>query len=149
MGQQQLLLLVLGIVIVGLAVVVGIQAFSENQQKANLDAMVNDGVSIASDLQAWSLKPHAFGGPSDEDYSPWLTGTFNELGYELGGNNCRVNEFGNLNGCFALAGGVLFGYGHPTGLRDARFDNRVRIKVSGPRPGDIEVQTSTNGLMPE
>jgi len=28
MGQQQLLLLVLGIVIVGLAVVVGIQAFS-------------------------------------------------------------------------------------------------------------------------
>ena len=52
MGQQQLLLLVLGIVIVGLAVVVGIQAFSENQQKANLDAMINDGVRIASDLQA-------------------------------------------------------------------------------------------------
>ena len=39
MGQQQLLLLVLGIVIVGLAVVVGIQAFSENQRKANADAM--------------------------------------------------------------------------------------------------------------
>ena len=35
MGQQQLLLLVLGIVIVGLAVVVGIQAFGENQKKAN------------------------------------------------------------------------------------------------------------------
>ena len=63
MGQQQLLLLVLGIVIVGLAVVVGIQAFGENQTKANADAMVNDGVRIASDAQAWALKPQAFGGP--------------------------------------------------------------------------------------
>ena len=62
MGQQQLLLLVLGVVIVGLAVVVGIQAFGENQTKANADAMVNDGVRIASDAQAWKLKPQAFGG---------------------------------------------------------------------------------------
>ena len=56
MGQQQLLLLVLGIVIVGLAVVVGIQAFSENQKKANSDALVNDAIRIASDAQAWKLK---------------------------------------------------------------------------------------------
>ena len=57
MGQQQLLLLVLGIVIVGLAVVVGIQAFGENQKKANTDAVVNDAIRIASDAQAWALKP--------------------------------------------------------------------------------------------
>ena len=50
MGQQQLLLLVLGIVIVGLAVVVGIQAFSENQKKANADATVNDAIRIASEI---------------------------------------------------------------------------------------------------
>ena len=62
MGQQQLLLLVLGIVIVGLAVVVGIQAFGENQKKANADALVNDGVRIAADTQVWALKPTAFGG---------------------------------------------------------------------------------------
>ena len=54
MGQQQLLLLVLGIVIVGLAVVVGIQAFGENQRKANNDALINDGIRIASDAQAWA-----------------------------------------------------------------------------------------------
>ena len=64
MGQQQLLLLVLGIVIVGLAVVVGIQAFGENQKKSNQDALVNDGVRFASDAQAWALKPAAFGGGS-------------------------------------------------------------------------------------
>ena len=62
MGQQQLLLLVLGIVIVGLAVVVGIQAFSENQKQSNADMMVNDAIRIASDAQAWKLKPSAFGG---------------------------------------------------------------------------------------
>ena len=62
MGQQQLLLLVLGIVIVGLAVVVGIQAFSENQKKANADALVMTSMRIASDAQAWLRKPAAFGG---------------------------------------------------------------------------------------
>ena len=58
MGRQ-----LLGVVIVGLAVVVGIQAFGENQKKANADALVNDGVRIASDAQAWALKPAAFGNP--------------------------------------------------------------------------------------
>ena len=62
MGQQQLLLLVLGIVIVGLAVVVGIQAFAENQKKANADALVMTSMRIASDAQAWLRKPAAFGG---------------------------------------------------------------------------------------
>ena len=62
MGQQQLLLLVLGIVIVGLAVVVGIQAFSENQKKANADALVMTSMRIASDAQAYLRKPPQFGG---------------------------------------------------------------------------------------
>jgi hypothetical protein len=62
MGQQQLLLLVLGIVIVGLAVVAGINAFSENQEKSTKDAIVNEGMRIATDVQAWRLKPDAFGG---------------------------------------------------------------------------------------
>ena len=67
MGQQQLLLLVLGIVIVGLAVVVGIQAFSENQKKANADALVMTSMRIASDAQAWLRKPAAFGGAVGAD----------------------------------------------------------------------------------
>ena len=67
MGQQQLLLLVLGIVIVGLAVVVGINAFGENQKRANADAMVNDGLRIASDIQAYALKPEQFGGSGGFD----------------------------------------------------------------------------------
>ena len=62
MGQQQLLLLVLGIVIVGIAVVAGIQAFSEGKVKAENDAVAAEAMRYASDIQAWALKPAAFGG---------------------------------------------------------------------------------------
>lgn len=96
MGQQQLLLLVLGIVIVGLAVVVGIQAFGENQKKANSDALVNDAIRIASDAQAWKLKPAAFGGGANAD---GMTGiTLQQLGYEVDGSDV----YRNLNGRFSL-----------------------------------------------
>ena len=52
MGQQQLLLLVLGIVIVGIAVVAGITAFSEGKDKADRDAAAADAMRIVSDVQA-------------------------------------------------------------------------------------------------
>lgn len=62
MGQQQLLLLVLGIVIVGLAVVAGINAFDENNQKSQKDAILNEGFRIATDIQAHAIKPTQMGG---------------------------------------------------------------------------------------
>ncbi|PSQ91339.1 MAG: hypothetical protein BRD30_03465 [Bacteroidetes bacterium QH_2_63_10] len=66
MGQQQLLLLVLGIVIVGLAVVAGINAFDENQQKSSEDALTNEAFRLASDAKAWYNKPTQYdGGGSD------------------------------------------------------------------------------------
>ncbi len=142
MGQQQLLLLVLGIVIVGLAVVVGIQAFSENQQKANLDAMVNDGVRIASDLQAWSLKPQAFGGPATDAVNPWEDAEFADLGYETGGTDATCQGYSNLNGCYALADGVITGQGTDATATDG---NHVRIAVGGTTPSDITTTTSASG----
>ncbi|WP_118841049.1 hypothetical protein [Salinibacter ruber] len=62
MGQQQLLLLVLSTVIVGLATVAGIQAFSENQAQASQDALVQRGTSIVSDIQGLYGKPAQMGG---------------------------------------------------------------------------------------
>ena len=83
MGQQQLLLLILGIVIVGLAVVVGINAFSEGQVKSAGDALVAEGLRIASDVQAWALKPAQAGGGGSADAMRsliYLRG-FEKLGY--------------------------------------------------------------------
>ena len=138
MGQQQLLLLVLGIVIVGLAVVVGIQAFGENQKKANADAMVNDIVRIASDAQAWNLKPKAFGGGAGS-----FTGLeLPKLGYALAASG----KYENLNAS-ATNGGTNSGYsmvvtaGTPgsvviTGC-NAATGNRVAATVSGTKPENI------------
>jgi hypothetical protein len=64
MGQQQLLLLVLATVIVGLATVAGIQAFDEGQEQATQDALTQRALSIGSDLYAVSQKPSQLGGIS-------------------------------------------------------------------------------------
>jgi hypothetical protein len=42
MGQQQLLLIVLGVIIVGIAVVVGINLFTANAISSNRDGVVSD-----------------------------------------------------------------------------------------------------------
>lgn len=83
MGQQQLLLLILGIVIVGLAVVVGINAFGEGRMKAAGDAVTADVLRIASDAQAWALKPVQVGGGGGADALAALgvLGGMQTLGY--------------------------------------------------------------------
>ncbi|QXD15231.1 hypothetical protein GQ464_017810 [Rhodocaloribacter litoris] len=135
MGQQQLLLLVLGIVIVGLAVVVGIQAFSENQKKANADALVNDAIRIASDAQAWKLKPAAFGGGADA--TNWTGLTFQQLGYETTDD---VNTYENLNGKFVMSDQT------ETTLTitatNTETGNQVVVEVSGTKPSDITTTVS-------
>lgn len=62
MGQQQLLLLVLGIVLVGLAVVGGITLFAERQKTTNQDLVVGKAVELAGLLIAWKQTPGALGG---------------------------------------------------------------------------------------
>ena len=102
MGQQQLLLLVLATVIVGIATVVGIQAFSQNNVKSNADAMVNDAVRIASDAQAWAQKGQPFGGPATFANFTELT-NLNQLGYQTDGTN---DGYETLNGECTLEAGA-------------------------------------------
>ena len=102
MGQQQLLLLVLGIVVVGLAVVVGIQAFGENNTKSNTDARTADAVRVASDAQAWRLKPTTYGGGGGSSFSGI---TLEQLGYATEATTtgtCPMGYYSNVNGCIVL-----------------------------------------------
>ena len=62
MGQQQLLLIVLGIIIVGIAVVVGINVFTASSSSANRDAVISDLTNLASMAQRYYRKPVALGG---------------------------------------------------------------------------------------
>jgi Tfp pilus assembly protein PilE len=62
MGQQQLLLIVLGVIIVGIAVVVGINVFTASSVNANRDAVISDLTTIAAMAQQYYRKPTAMGG---------------------------------------------------------------------------------------
>ena len=136
MGQQQLLLLVLGIVIVGLSVVVGIQAFGENQKKANSDALVNDAIRLTSDAQAWKLKPAAFGGGAD---AAGFTGlTLEQLGYKVEGGLYK-----NINGTFSIAASATNVVFTASSTPGSDNDNRVVVTVLGTSTTDITTAVST------
>lgn len=62
MGQQQLLLIVLSVIIVGIAVVVGINMFGASAASANLEAVSNDLLNLAASAQQYYVKPSSMGG---------------------------------------------------------------------------------------
>ena len=66
MGQQQLLLVILVTIIVGIATVVAINTFSSAADSANLDAVRQDLASIASSAQGYYMKPSMLGGGGNE-----------------------------------------------------------------------------------
>jgi Tfp pilus assembly protein PilE len=62
MGQQQLLLIVLGVIIVGVAVVVGIQMFTDSAETANVDQVSTELLQYAVAAQQYYAKPAAMSG---------------------------------------------------------------------------------------
>jgi hypothetical protein len=62
MGQQQLLLIVLGVIIVGIAVVVGINLFNANAEEAAKDGVVSDCTNLGAMAQQHYKKPGSMGG---------------------------------------------------------------------------------------
>ncbi|GAB4140767.1 MAG: hypothetical protein Fur0015_10830 [Ignavibacteriales bacterium] len=62
MGQQQLLLIVLGVIIVGIAVVVGINVFTAQSESSTKDAIISDCTTLGAMAQQYFRKPTAMGG---------------------------------------------------------------------------------------
>ena len=62
MGQQQLLLIVLSVIIVGIAVAVGINMFSSSAASANVEAVTGDLLRVAAKAQQYYFKPSGLGG---------------------------------------------------------------------------------------
>lgn len=134
MGQQQLILLVLATVIVGIAIVVGIAAFTENSAKANADAMIQDAVRMANDAQAAVKKPDPFGGVDD----------FSEVTLGILGYPNTNDVYSNLNGNFTIdcpdaTGCVITGVGgEGINLQSPVIDQTVVVAVCGSTDADIE-----------
>ena len=62
MGQQQLLLIILGVIIVGIAIAVGLQLFQSGSIGANQDAIINDIMNISAHADQWRIRPVSMGG---------------------------------------------------------------------------------------
>ncbi len=62
MGQQQLLLIVLGVIVVGIAVVVGINLFNASSIEANRDGVVSDLNNLGAMAVQFYKKPVSMGG---------------------------------------------------------------------------------------
>ena len=90
MGQQQLLLIVLGVIIVGIAIAVGISMFKSNAQSSNRDQVINDLDNLAAKAQQFYRKPSAMGGGQQ---------TFNGFGL-------AATDTGNPNGSYFTSGTV-------------------------------------------
>jgi hypothetical protein len=91
MGQTQILLIVLSVIIVGVAVAVGIDQFQENALTSNRDAVAADCQRIISQSMQWFRKPLSLGG-GGKDFTANGGLTFAKIGVDT------INE----NGGFGL-----------------------------------------------
>jgi hypothetical protein len=93
MGQQQLLLIILGVIIVGIAIAVGISMFSSSSVQSNKDAIVNDLNNLAADAYQYRIRPSTMGGG----------------GGSYGGYIVRLALQSNANGTYLPTTGVAAG----------------------------------------
>lgn len=66
MGQQQLLLIVLGIIIVGIAIAVGVNMFQSSAVDTNRQAMISDLANLAAKAQRYYRTPTELGGGAQD-----------------------------------------------------------------------------------
>ncbi len=74
MGQQQLLLIVLGVIIVGIAIVVGINLFNANAVSSNRDAVISDLNNLGAMANQFYQKPTSMAGGGNT-YTGWSVPT--------------------------------------------------------------------------
>jgi hypothetical protein len=125
MGFQQYLLLALAAIIVSVAILLGINKFTENAALADEDAMAQEALDIASKAQSWYTRPGTMGGGNN---------SFKNLSLEKLGVPSK-----NDNGEYSLD--VLSG--DKVKITGRRVEgNGVEVIVS---PNSIKLTTFSNG----
>ncbi len=105
MGQQQLLLIVLGVIIVGIAIAVGISMFKSNAQSSNRDQVINDMNNLAAKAQQYYRKPTAMAG-GGQSFCPANDAT-------IPGFTLAPVDTGNANGSYFVEASGTFTTGTP------------------------------------
>ncbi|NNF04918.1 MAG: hypothetical protein HKN17_10680 [Rhodothermales bacterium] len=81
MGQQQLLLLVMGIILVGIAIMAGFYAFEEKSKQFVVDNLVNRNLEIANAATFWKAKKDPLAG-GNAKYAGLATNGLDQLRIE-------------------------------------------------------------------
>jgi len=96
MGQQQLLLIILGVIIVGIAVAVGITMFQDNAVDQNRSAVIADLTTLSAKAQQYYAKPTTLGGGGNSFVGLTADGT----GLALLASTAFTN---NANGTYSVS----------------------------------------------
>lgn len=94
MGQQQILLIVLSIILVGIAITVGLSMFRSYSHTANRDAIVLDIINLSVSAYQHRFKPSIMGGGSGSFFGFTIPPGMDEnenARYEI-----EINEDGDL-----------------------------------------------------
>jgi hypothetical protein len=98
MGQQQLLLVILVTIIVGLATIVAVNTFQSAAEEANIDSIRQDILQAQSNANAYALKPQVLGGgngryqgislqaiylPEENENATYELGEINDESFEI------------------------------------------------------------------
>lgn len=104
MGQQQLLLVILVTIIVGIATVVAINTFGSAADSANIDAVRQDVASIAASAQGFYMKPTMLGGGGNSFAPSGTSIDFQNLAF--GGTISPTDDLiaWNENGTYIISG---------------------------------------------
>lgn len=137
MGYARLMLLTLAVVIVSIAVLIGVQLFSDGMTNSNFDSLLKDSITMATSAQVWKSTPQVLGGSPDAqktDPTDYSGATFTSIGYKA---ERLPRCYRNADGVFAIT---------PTdfGLRitaaNVSRQNRVIVMVRGTRDGQVVIQ---------
>jgi len=81
LGQQQLLMIVLAIIIVGIAIAISVQLFKSNAIESKRDLLIEETTSLATMAIQYYKKPQAMGGGGRSfmgwEIPPQMVQTFN------------------------------------------------------------------------
>jgi hypothetical protein len=94
-GQQQLLLIILGVVIIGIAVMVGIAMFQDNALEHNRAQVINDLKTLGAKAQHYYSRPSTMGGGNRSFVG--LTADVREIGLLAG-----IKYSDNANGTYTI-----------------------------------------------
>ncbi len=108
MGQQQLLLVILVTIIVGIATVVAINVFGSSAENANRDAVRQDVLTIGTAAQSWIIKPSMMGGgggtfTGTDSQGNTYQMTFRDITFPSEGISTDGLTAYNMNGTYVLS----------------------------------------------